>query len=70
VAASLRRQIVAPSLPGPEGTAVPGAPRLDPDEDMHRRLPFLAVLMREYGRRIEDILAHPKALARVIAGEA
>jgi uncharacterized protein YutE (UPF0331/DUF86 family) len=31
-------------------------PGQDPDEELHRRLPFLVVLFREYGRRMEEIV--------------
>ena len=27
---------------------------VDPDEELHRRLPFLVVLLREFGRRMEE----------------
>jgi len=32
-------------------------PGLDPDSEMHLRLPFLVVLLREFGRRMEDLSA-------------
>lgn len=35
--------------------------RTDPDEDLHRRLPFLAVLLREYGRHMEELMSSSRA---------
>ncbi len=51
--ASLRRRITYgwPAQPGEDAEALP-----DPDEELHRRLPFLAVLLREYGRHMETVL--------------
>ena len=52
----LRRRIVFgwPPQPGEDEEL-----RADPDEDLHRRLPFLAVLLREYGRHMEETLHGP-----------
>lgn len=50
---ALRRRILFgwPAQPG-DAEKTPA----DPDEDLHRRLPFLAVLLREYGRHMEELL--------------
>lgn len=29
-------------------------------DDLHRRLPFIAVLLKEYGRSVENVLASPR----------
>lgn len=34
------------------------------DDDLHRRLPFIAVLLKEYGRSVEKFLESPGAMRR------
>ncbi len=63
-AAGLRRRILYGWPVQPDEDEAPVAPqasaqhrvRADPDEELHRWLPFLAVLLREYGRHMEGRL--------------
>lgn len=52
-AAALRRRVVFgwPPQPGEDDSGP-----ADPYEALHRRLPFLAILLREYGRHLEPLV--------------
>ena len=52
---ALRRRILY-GFPTQPGEDADGDVRPDPDEDLHRRLPFLSVLLREYGRHVEELV--------------